>query len=304
MTTYQGRGSTIGSYRIEGEILRTRSTIVYRAVHATLGRSVAIKVLADAPRLRGVIEQFVREAQVLDRLSATRRHQVAAHPGEAGTFDRVSAQASDGVARVYECGVLADGRPWFATDELVGPTLAEVIASGARIDIAYALGQLAAIVDHAHAAGIAHRNLRAENVVCVVGASGVRLVIDGWTTTRELAQMPSDAAGDIHALGLIALQMLGGVMAFSSGALAMLANTAASVRFARAPGALTALVDRMLARDLRRRPLAAEIVATTAAMLVAARAPQRQAAKTVALAVPVGYEVEFDAEMTRVQQVA
>jgi serine/threonine protein kinase len=294
MTTYRSRGSSIGDYRIEAEIQRTRGTVVYRAIHATLGRTVAIKLLAEPPQLRGATDQFVREAQVLDRLRG------------------------NGVARVYDCGVLADGRPWFATDELVGPSLADVIASGARIDIAYALGQLAATVAAAHAAGIAHRNLRAEDVVCVAGAGGVRLVINGWTNTRELAQMPTDAAADVQALGLIALQMLGGVMAFSSGTLAMLANVGTSVRFSRAPAALTSLVDRMLSRDLRHRPTAAQIVAAATDMMIEARTPSRRVAMpTVAFNVPVlpsfapapGHVpppsyVEFDDEMTRVQQVA
>ena len=122
MTTYQSRGSAIGDYRIERELLRARNVVVYRATHATLGRPVAIKVLDDhASRLRGAGAQLVREAQVLDRL----RHA--------------------GIARIYECGVLADGRPWFACEQLVGPTLAEVIASGSRIDHAYVLGQLATL---------------------------------------------------------------------------------------------------------------------------------------------------------------
>jgi tRNA A-37 threonylcarbamoyl transferase component Bud32 len=274
MTTYHSRGSTIGDYRIEHELLRTRTVVVYRAVHATLGRPVAIKVLDEkTARLRGAGEQFVREAQVLDRL----RHA--------------------GVARIYDCGELADGRPWFACEHLVGPTLAEVIASGSRVDHAYVLAQLAAIVAHAHRAGIAHRNLRAEQVVCIVEPSGVWLVIDDWTATRELAQMPSDAAADVHALGVIALQMFGGVMAFSSGAVAMLGGSSVVARFPRAPLELTALVDRMLARDVRLRPSAADVAMTASAIVTIARRP-------------VGYHVgspvvEVDTgEVTRIHQVA
>lgn len=271
MTTYRTRGTTIGDYLVDGEILRTRTVVVYRARHAKLGRTVAIKVLAEATGLRGADTAFVREAQILDRLR---------HPG---------------VARVYDCGVLDDGRPWFACDQLVGPTLAEAIAAGSRIDIAYVIEQLAAVVEAAHRAGIAHRNLRAENIVCVVDAAtgGVRLVVDAWTTTRELAQMPSDAPADVHALGVIAMQMLAGVMAFSSGTLAMLATMSASQRFARAPRGVTMLVDRMLARDVRARPTAAQVRAAASNLVAAARRP------TVG-----GYAVEMDAEMTRIQQVA
>nr|HEX4315183.1 protein kinase [Kofleriaceae bacterium] len=268
MTTHRSRGTSIGHYIIEHELVRARGVVSYRAVHATLGRAVVLKVLDESSNLRGSDAAFVREAQVLDRLS---------HPN---------------VARLYDCGTLADGRPWFACEQLVGPTLAEAIAAGSRIDAAYVLSQLAAVVAHAHAAGIAHRNLRAENVVCVVDpAGGIRLVVDGWTQTRDLAAMPTDAAADVHALGVIALQILGGVMAFSSGTLAMLTTMSAQTRFPRAARGLTALVDRMLARDVRLRPTAAQTRAAASTQVAMAR---RQA----------GFPVEADSEMTRIQHVA
>jgi serine/threonine-protein kinase len=280
MAIYRVRGSSIGDYRIELEVARTPTAVIYRAVHNTLGRTVALKVAAGLPKLRGAHDQFVREADVLDRLAG-----------------------STGVARVYDRGVLEDGRPWFATDHVVGPSLAEVIASGAKVDAAYALGQIATTIAHAHARGIAHRNLRAEDVVCVVEPAGVRLVVTNWTTTRDLARNPSDAAADAHALGVIALQMLTGVMAFSSGTLAMLAGTT-SLRFPRAAVGLTALVDRMLSRDVRVRPSALEVVAIATSVVAAARQPARQHAPTQAFAVPRPLEVEVDAEITRIQQVA
>ena len=245
-----GRGTSIGDYRVERELTRTRQAILYLATHAKLGRPVQIKVLAPNQAFRGADQQFVREAQILDRLR---------HPG---------------VARVFDCGMIPSetngGRPWFATEHLVGPTLAEVIASGARVDVARVVLELASIVEHAHRSGIAHRNLTAENVQCIAEDGDFRLVVGGWAGARELALMPSDAPADVQALGLIALQMLGGVMAFSSGALAMLTTLAASSRFPRAPRAVTALVDRMLARDVRMRPAMATVRADAAAIVLGA----------------------------------
>jgi hypothetical protein len=294
MTTYWARGSAIGDYRVDEELSHACGVITFRAIHATLGRTVIIKLLSEPSRLRGADAHFVREAQVLDRL----RH--------------------SGVARIYDCGMLDDGRPWFACEDLIGPTLAEVIASGARVDVAYALGQLAAIVAHAHRAGIAHRGLRAENVICVVEPTGIRLVVDDWTATRELRQSPSDAAADVHALGLIGLQMLGGIMAFSSGALAMLASSSATARFPRAPVALTGLLDRMLAREVSVRPSIDAVVAEAATQVAATRAPVRPAAPTlpplpaalarIAAAIPPPppprFPVEQDIETTRIHRVA
>ena len=262
------RGTTIGDYRIERELARTRHAVTYLARHAKLDRPVQIKVLAGNQVFRGADQQFLREAQILDRLR---------HPG---------------VARVFECGAV-DGQAWFATEHLTGATLAEVIAGGARIDVARVILELAAIVEHAHRAGIAHRNLRAENVVCVADGNDFRLVIDGWAGAREIAAMPSDAPADVHALGLIALQLLGGVMAFSSGALAMLATRSVSARFPRAPRPVTALVDRMLSRDVRVRPAMATIRDEAATIVIVA---MRTA--------PANDLVEHHAEATVIMNVA
>jgi hypothetical protein len=242
-----GRGTLIGDYRIDRELSRTRQAIVYLARHVALGREVQLKVLAPNQVFRGADQQFLHEAQVLDRLR---------HPG---------------VARVFDCGALADGRPWFAIEHVVGPTLAEVIASGARIDIARVVVELASILEHAHAAGLAHRNLSAENVLWTAGG----LVVVGWGNAR--ATLASDLAADVHALGLVALQLLGGVMAFSSHALAMLANVSAAARFPRAPRAVTELVDRMLSRDVRVRPTMSQVRDGAADIVVGAMRPSSPA---------------------------
>jgi serine/threonine protein kinase len=234
----------IGDYKIERELARSRTACLFEAVHAQLGRRVTIKLMAAGPQIRGARATFVREAEVLDRV----RH------------------AS--IARVYDCGVLADGRAWFAVDRANGPTLAQVIASGARIDPLRIILDLAAVLEHAHAHGYAHRNLRADAIICGSDPRGPALRVDDWSHVRELALSPSDAAADVHALGVIAFQVLSGVMAFGSGSAALQPGASAATRFPRASRLLTALIDRMLARDVRSRPSVGEVREAAGALVI------------------------------------
>lgn len=233
--SYHGRGGVIGDYKIDREVAQARTTWIFDATHARLGRQVALKVMAPLHAYRGSQQQFLREADVLDRLR---------HPG---------------VARVYDCGTLADGRPWFATDRAIGPTLAEVISSGARVDPLRVILELGSVLEHAHRNGIAHRTLRADAIICGTDPRGPALRVDDWSASRELASSPSDAPADVYALGVIAFQCLSGVMAFGSSGLALQPGASVAARFPRASRLLTALIDRMLSRNVRARPSIGEV---------------------------------------------
>ncbi len=223
-------GESIGAYRIERETARTRTACTYDATHARLGHPVTLRVMPGAYGFRGAHALFLREADVLGRLR---------HPG---------------IARAYERGTLPDGRAWFATDRAIGPSLADVITSGARVDALRVVLELAGILEHAHHTGVAHRNLRADAVLCGTEPRGPALRIDDWSQSRELAASPSDATADVHALGVIGFQCLAGVMAFGSGAAALQSRASAADRFPRASRLLTGLLDRLLSRDVGARP--------------------------------------------------
>lgn len=239
----------IGDYTIEAEVSQSRTAWTYEATHARLGRRVALKMMPPLQAFRGAKQQFLREADVLDRLR---------HPG---------------IARVYDCGALPDGRAWFALDRATGPSLAEVIASGARVDPLRVILELASIIEHAHRQGLAHRNLRADAIVCGTDPRGPALRIDDWSQSRELLTAPSDATADVHALGVIAFQCLSGVMAFGAAPPALNGVSAAD-RFPRASRLLTAIIDRMLVNDVRARPSIGEVREAALALVAAqVRAP-------------------------------
>lgn len=166
-----------GNYRVLGEIARSETGHILRAHDPDLGRDVAIKVLD--PRLAeraDALRRFVEEAQVGGRLQ---------HPG---------------VAPVYELGLLADERPYFAMKLVEGRTLAELLA--ARREPADERGALLRVfesvcqtVAYAHSKGVIHRDLQPAKVM--VGAFGEVQVMD-WGLAKVLhrsAGVPSEPLG-------------------------------------------------------------------------------------------------------------
>ena len=176
--------------------------------------------------------------------------------------------SSSSARRTCSTGCATDGRPWFATDRAIGPTLAEVISSGARVDPLRVVLELASVLEHAHRNGIAHRALRADAITCGTDPRGPALRVDDWSASRELASSPSDAPADVYALGVIAFQCLSGVMAFGSSGLALQPGASVAARFPRASRLLTALIDRMLSRDVRARPSIGEVREAAGALVV------------------------------------
>ena len=121
---------------------------VYRAHDGVLGRDVAIKRIrlesfVEPAQLEEVKQRFQREAQVAARLR---------HPNIVTTHDIVSSPASS-----------------FIVMELVeGRTLQSLLAERRRLPLdeaARLLGQVAAALDHAHASGVVHRDVKPANVM-------------------------------------------------------------------------------------------------------------------------------------------
>jgi serine/threonine protein kinase len=215
----------LADFSIVGPLGRTPLATVHRAIHRR--GPVALKLLAPAAHAPALLA----EARILDRLD---------HPC---------------IPRVHERGA-----EYFVTDLLAGRTLAQVIADGARIDVACVLRDLSSILMHAQQRGVTLRGLSAERVTCVGDDRGVALCIPDWHDARRLTDAPADVAGSVHALGLIAFQILTGVMAHAPATLATLATSASVADYLpRTPARIAWLVDRMLARDPMDRPGLAEV---------------------------------------------
>ncbi|MGE5126385.1 MAG: serine/threonine-protein kinase [Betaproteobacteria bacterium] len=150
---------------------------VYRAHDGVLGRDVAIKrirleAFAEPAQLEEVKQRFLREAQLAARLR---------HSNIVTTHDIVSSPATS-----------------FIVMELVeGRTLQSLLEARGRLPLEEAsrlLGQVAAALDHAHASGIVHRDVKPANVM--VEPSGHVKVMDFGIAKAE-------AGGNLTATGLI-----------------------------------------------------------------------------------------------------
>jgi serine/threonine protein kinase len=142
-TAVLARGDKLGGYEIEDIIGFGGMAIVYRAQQTSLGRPVALKVLA--PQLSGDAafrERFRREG-----------HHVAGldHPH---------------VLTVYDSGEI-DGRLYLAMRLVDGGTLADKMQTGglSADDTLAILEAIAGALDAAHAAGVVHRDVKPQNIL-------------------------------------------------------------------------------------------------------------------------------------------
>lgn len=192
----------IGDYQV-GEPVVVASVVRYAATHVVLPRRATIEML-DAHAPRGAAIRLMRHACILEALH---------HPG---------------VPRVFECGML-DGRPWVAFECGEGTTLeAELRTRPLTADeVLDVIEQAAAILAHAHARGVLHRDISPTHVIRDPRRSGA-IALHGWGhacthdtelppplrgTTRYHApelvhDRPTDGRADVFALGMIALQAL------------------------------------------------------------------------------------------------
>ena len=237
--------------------------VVYQAHDRRTGATVAVKVLGDGAHE----DRFAREAEVLAQLR---------HPAI--------------VSYVAHGGRSKDAPPYLAMGWLEGEDLAARIARG-PLPVEEAITVAARVADAvgtAHARGIIHRDLKPTNVFLVGGRADGASVLDFGLAregARQSGRRPLTAAGavmgtvgylapeqargsdsldarcDVFALGCVLFECLTGAPAFTGGhAVAVLAKLlvedAPRVRSLRpeAPGALDALVARMLERNPDRRP--------------------------------------------------
>lgn len=198
----------IPGYRILRKINQGGMSSVYLAVQLSVGREVALKVMAPAlgadPQFS---ERFLREATIVGQLS---------HPH---------------IVPIYDIGQY-DNLNYIAMDYLPGGSLHQRQAEGISVsDALRIVTEIATALDHAHSKGYIHRDIKPENILfrengsAVLTDFGVAKAISGnqrmthagtvvgtphYMSPEQARGQPLDGRSDLYGLGIVFYEMLTG----------------------------------------------------------------------------------------------
>lgn len=204
----------INGYRLLRVIAEGSSSVVYLARQESLGRQVAVKVmrpeaLADEVGRR----RFENEARTIGRLE---------HPHIVG---------------IFQIGCTADGRPFYAMPYMAGGSLRERDLRGSEEAIRNLLSALLRALSYAHARGVIHRDVKAENVlfdeagrplladfgIALRRGYGSRVTSAGLAVGSTAYMPPEQARGeevdpraDLYSVGVLAWELLTGRLPFEA----------------------------------------------------------------------------------------
>jgi tRNA A-37 threonylcarbamoyl transferase component Bud32/tetratricopeptide (TPR) repeat protein len=265
-------GQTLGHYRIIEKVGAGGMGEVYQAEDSQLRRRVALKFLPEKTLGdRAAVERFIREARAASALN---------HPN---------------IVTIHEIGETGPNR-YIVMEFIAGRTLRKIIGQGVDLESLARIGeQVARALAVAHAAGIVHRDIKPDNImvrddgyVKVLDFGLARLARSGGATTLGADagetgpgtilgtvryMSPEQARGevtesptDIFSLGIVLYELGTGRHPFPAESHLGVMHAIVSetpIRPSRmnpeVPAALDSLILRLLEKDARLRPSAAEV---------------------------------------------
>lgn len=259
------------SFAIERELGGGGMSRVFLVADAALARRIVVKILPPNPNAKVDAERFRREIQIAARLQ---------HPC---------------IVPVLTTGFM-DDVPYYTMPFVAGESLRATLAARERLPLSRAirvLRDVASAMAHAHEHGVAHRDLKPDNVLLSSGyavvtdfgiakaVSSAQGEVDPELTSRGMtvgtpayiapeqasADPTADHRADIYSLGVMAYEIFVGQRPFTARtAQEMLvahitrAPTPVSERRPDLPPPLSALVMQCLAKSPAERPSAARVV--------------------------------------------
>jgi tRNA A-37 threonylcarbamoyl transferase component Bud32 len=206
----RGPGTRLGNYQLISKLGQGGMGAVYKARQETMDRLVAIKVLPKSlARNEEFITRFLREARAAGRLS---------HPNVVAGID----------------AGFADGYYYFAMEYVEGTNLGSLLHERGPLDenLAAEYGrQIALALDHAHGAGIVHRDVKPENILvtaegqaklCDLGLArssgedlrvtqaGMAVGTPYYINPEQAMGREPDARSDIYSLGCTLYHLIAG----------------------------------------------------------------------------------------------
>ncbi len=252
-----------GRYRLEERLARGGMSTVYAATDLRLHRTVAVKVMAEhLAHDPAFVDRFTREARATAMLSHV-------------NVVSVSDQGSD------------QGLVYLVMELVRGRTLRDLLQARGRLTVGEAFAVLEPVLaglTAAHRAGIAHRDVKPENVListdgqvkvadfglarAVAGTGqtshtgGVLIGTVAYLSPEQLERGRSDARSDVYAAGVMLYELLTGHPPYAGDTPLAVAYQhvhhdvpAPSAEVATVPWQVDELVTRTTRRDPAARPL-------------------------------------------------
>jgi serine/threonine-protein kinase PpkA len=266
---------SIPNYKILRELGRGGMATVYHAVQESLGREVALKVMApELARDASYAERFLREGKVVAKL----RHR--------------------NIVTVHDLGVSPGGQPFLAMEFESGGSVADRAGQLSSAEVLRCVRDIAAALDHAHSQGVIHRDVKPENIlrsedghyllsdfgIARVSEGTSALTVEGSTLGTPQYMSPEqwkgenlDGRADLYSLGVVLYQMLTGTLPYSGTdgwAIGMQHMSAPVPTLTQMHGTFQPLLERLLAKRPEDRPArGAEVVRWAESMMTATPLP-------------------------------
>ena len=207
-------GRTIGKYRIVGQLGRGGAGVVYKAVDETLHRDVAVKTLNPDLANTEVMTRFCAEATILARLN---------HPQIATIFELFRADGDLLMVMEFVRGESLD-------------KLSERLGALPPERAAYVIDLILSALEHAHRAGVVHRDVKPANVMLTDEGSikimdfGIARVLGAEQKTVDFRLMGTpaymspeqvlgeevDGRSDLYSVGVLFYRLLTGALPFAA----------------------------------------------------------------------------------------